>query len=185
MGNRLSKIYTKTGDQGKTALSDAERISKSDNIICAIGDIDELNSYVGLLATNMEDRSSIYDQLIEIQHILFNIGAQLSFPQYNQLTETNTQQLENWLDRMNDELKPLKEFILPGGHRGSALAHVCRSIARRSERQLVRLMDEQAVDNLILAYINRLSDYFFVLARYINKINAKSDVYWQSHRITG
>ncbi len=182
MGNRLSKIYTKTGDQGTTALSDAKRLSKSNNIFSAIGDIDELNSNIGFLISKLNDQA-ITEQLTSIQHILFNIGAELSFPEYAQTKPEHSVILENWLDEMNSHLAPLKEFILPGGSEISAITHICRSISRRAERSIVCVQISHKVSPDVLSYVNRLSDYFFVLARHLNKIAGNEDVYWKSHRI--
>jgi cob(I)alamin adenosyltransferase len=182
MGNRLSKIYTKTGDQGTTALSDAKRVSKSNNIFAAIGDIDELNSTIGLLISKVDNQEN-KERLISIQHILFNIGAELSFPEYGQTKPEHTLTLEKWLDEMNNHLEPLKEFILPGGTEASSITHICRSISRRAERSIVSVQISHSVSPNVLSFVNRLSDYFFVLARYLNKNAGNKDVYWKSHRI--
>ncbi|MFT6835819.1 MAG: cob(I)alamin adenosyltransferase [Francisellaceae bacterium] len=183
MGNRLSKIYTKTGDKGTTALSDAKRVSKSSSIFNAIGDIDELNSHIGWLILKTKNIQETYDQLTQVQHLLFNLGGELSFPSMSSISEENVILIEKWVDEMNQHLPSLKEFILPGGSYLSAKTHICRSICRRAERSIISTHEDSDISDHILSFINRLSDYLFVLARHLNRIEGHNDVYWKSHRI--
>ncbi len=187
MGYRLSKIYTKTGDQGTTALSDNQRIAKSDEKIIAIGAIDELNATIGLVIT-YTDIEPISDILITIQHDLFNAGAEVSMPDYHVLTPNHIHQLEQWIDHFNADLPALKEFILPGGAPAAAFCHQARTIARRCETQLVTMCHHQASlqqrYHILLQYINRLSDLLFVTARTLNHATNTNETLWQSHRVT-
>jgi len=182
MGNRLSKIYTRTGDQGTTGLGDGTRVEKDAARIEAIGAIDELNSAIGLMLTESLP-APLESLLTDVQHRLFDIGGSLSMPgteiPANNLVET----LEQALDRMNDELEPLKEFILPGGSRAAALCHLARSICRRAERRVISLARSESIPQLPVQYLNRLSDLLFVMARTINKDAGVTDVFWQSERM--
>ncbi|WP_440617363.1 cob(I)yrinic acid a,c-diamide adenosyltransferase [Cysteiniphilum sp. 6C5] len=183
MGYRLSKIYTKTGDKGTTALSDNIRIDKCAPIIETIGQIDELNAAIGVIVA-FSDNFEINRQLQNIQHHLFNIGGELSFPQFSQLTDHAIVMLEAQIDQWNKTLPPLKEFILPGGSKCAALSHQARTIARKAERHYVALTQDQAkaYNPLILSFLNRLSDYLFVLARFFNQLDQHDEVLWKSHR---
>ena len=183
MGHRLSKIVTRTGDAGTSALSDNRRRDKCEAIFEAIGDIDEVNAHIGVMLTQLDSQSIPAEQLTVIQHQLFNIGAELSMPELAQTGEHDIDNLESCLASLNSTLSPLKEFILPGGHQAAAQAHVCRCTARRAERSLVAASHECRLSHWLLQYVNRLSDYFFVLARYINHHHGHGDVYWQSWRI--
>ena len=178
MANRLSKIYTRTGDAGDTGKADGTRVSKDDAIIHAQGDIDELNSFIGMLIART-DNVKVVEVLSHIQHDLFNIGAELSVSQ-QYITERDVGFLEQTLDRYNAELPPLKEFILPGGGEAATLCHVARAVCRRAERSVVSLKREQAIGSDMLAYINRLSDLLFVLARVLTKHAGEDEVYWRS-----
>jgi len=180
MGNRLTKIYTRTGDAGDTGKADGTRVSKDDCLIHAQGDVDELNSFIGLLASKVDDEA--LDQLIlKIQHDLFNIGAEISLSQ-PLITAKDVAYLEQQLDHYNADLPPLKEFILPGGGEAASLCHVARAVCRRAERNLVTLDNEHGVGSELLAYINRLSDLLFVLARVITRYAGEKEIYWQSDR---
>ena len=183
MGYRLSKIYTKTGDDGQTALSDNIRIDKCAPIIETIGQIDELNAAIGVIIafSHYED---INTQLKQIQHHLFNIGGELSFPQFSQLKLEDIIILERDIDHFNESLPPLKEFILPGGSKLAALTHQARTTARKAERNYVFLCQDghQTNNPLILCFLNRLSDYLFVLARLMNFNDKHPEVLWKSHR---
>ena len=180
MGNRLTKIYTRTGDAGDTGKADGTRVSKDDCLIHAQGDVDELNSFIGLLASKVDDEA--LDQLIlKIQHDLFNIGAEISLSQ-PLITAKDVAYLEQRLDHYNAGLPPLKEFILPGGGEAASLCHVARAVCRRAERNLVTLDNEHGVGSELLAYINRLSDLLFVLARVITRYAGEKEIYWQSDR---
>ncbi|HET6599409.1 MAG TPA: cob(I)yrinic acid a,c-diamide adenosyltransferase [Burkholderiaceae bacterium] len=178
MANRLSQIATRTGDDGTTGLGDGQRVPKNHLRVQAMGDVDELNSQLGLLLTEpLPD--DVRELLIVIQHELFNLGGELSIPGYAMIDDERVLRLEAALDRHNAELPPLKEFILPGGSPAAAHAHVARTICRRAERSLVRLRREAPVQDASLRYLNRLSDLLFVLARSLNRAAGGSDVLWQ------
>ncbi|OGA00205.1 MAG: ATP:cob(I)alamin adenosyltransferase, partial [Betaproteobacteria bacterium RBG_19FT_COMBO_58_11] len=179
MGNRLSKIYTKTGDNGSTGLGDGMRVAKNSARIEAIGDIDELNSQLGLLLTETTLPDSLRITLIRIQHELFELGGELSIPNYVRISDAMVTQLEQELDAMNDALLPLKEFILPGGSRPTALCHVARAVCRRAERRLVALNQHEPTSPAAMKYLNRLSDLLFVMCRAISKELGVPDVLWQ------
>jgi cob(I)alamin adenosyltransferase len=186
MGNRLSKIVTRTGDDGTTGLGDGSRIRKDDARIAAIGDVDELNSQIGvLLCETLPD--DVRAALTAIQHDLFDLGGELCMPGHTVVTDAHLARLDGWLAEYNATLPPLKEFILPGGSRAAALAHVCRTVCRRAERVVVALGAASAEQGAPLAdtprrYVNRLSDLLFVLARVLNRANGGDDVYWRPNR---
>lgn len=168
MGNRLSKITTRTGDDGTTGLADKTRVRKDHPRVEAMGDVDELNSQIGLLLTEgMPD--DLRALLTQVQHHLFDLGGELAMPEFTGITEAKLAFLDEAIARHNANLPPLKEFVLPGGSRAAALAHVCRTVCRRSERRVVSLVLSQAVSPLQLQYLNRLSDLLFVLARVLNQ----------------
>ena len=181
MGHRLSKIYTRTGDDGSTGLGDGSRTEKDNLRVEAFGTVDELNSFIGLLLTHSLP-PEISDVLSGIQHDLFDLGGEISIPGRESITPDYVTRLETALDRYNEELTPLKEFILPGGSQESALCHVARTVCRRAERRLISLKREQPVSEQGICYLNRLSDLLFVLARYLNFSQEKSDVLWQPGR---
>lgn len=181
MANRLSKIYTRTGDDGSTGLGDGSRVSKNDLRVEAMGNIDELNAVIGLLLTEALS-PSINNTLVCIQHDLFDLGGELSIPGHVLLGQHRIAELEQALDSFNANLAPLKEFILPGGSRGAATCHLARTVCRRCERILISLQSEQAISPSALPYINRLSDLLFVLARLINHEAGLPDVLWQHQR---
>lgn len=179
MGNRLSKIYTRTGDDGTTGLGDGSRINKDSPRVNSMGDVDELNSVIGMILTeNIPD--TIRKSLTQIQHDLFNIGGELSIPGYVLLTQARIDDLEEAIDRLNGELSPLKEFILPGGTKAAAYCHLARTVCRRAERQLVRLSRQEPVTEVSLQYLNRLSDLLFVACRSLNKAAGQDDVLWKN-----
>ena len=182
MSNRLTKIYTRTGDDGTTELSDHERIDKSDARIEAMGDIDELNSILGLLRANSIP-SEISSYLLNIQHRLFDIGAELAIPGNAIISPQAVEKLENLIDSYNSELPALKEFVLPGGSLSASICHVARTICRRSERTLVRLARKESFNSESLCYINRLSDLLFVFARTLNQKEGDKEVLWDSERL--
>ena len=182
MGYRLSKIYTRTGDKGTTGMADCSRIDKDDVQVTAIGDVDELNSIMGLLICKTED-PAMAELFLTIQHDLFNLGGQLSMPEMSLLTAERSQWLEQHLDKMNEDLPPLKEFILPGGSESAATCHMARSVSRRAERHIVSLAKKIDVSSEAQAYINRLSDFLFVAARVLSRQQGGAEVYWQSERI--
>ena len=182
MANRLTQIATRTGDGGTTGLGDGTRVSKDHKRIAALGDVDELNSNLGvLLAEILPD--DVRELLGTIQQELFNLGGELSIPGYELLKEAAVARLDEALAHYNASLPRLKEFILPGGRRGAALAHVCRTVARRAERSVVALATEAPVRAAPRQYMNRLSDLLFVLARVLNRVDGGDDVYWQSQRL--
>jgi len=181
MGNRISKVYTRTGDNGTTGLGDGSRIAKDSPRIAALGDIDELNSLIGLLLTETLS-TRITPMLVTIQHDLFDAGGEVSIPGYTRLTANHVQQLEQWLDDLNETLPPLKEFILPGGSRAAAVCHLARSVCRRAERRLTTVASTEVINPEAQKYLNRLSDLLFVIARFINRDCGHDDVLWQKGR---
>jgi cob(I)alamin adenosyltransferase len=181
MGYRLSKIYTRTGDAGTTGLGDGSRTGKDSLRIAALGDVDELNSVIGLLLCEpLADE--LQELLIGIQHDLFDLGGEMSIPGAVLVKDTQPARLEAAIDRYNSELEPLKEFILPGGIRAAAITHMARTVCRRAERSLVALTTQEAVSEVGRQYLNRLSDLLFVLSRWINKQAGCGDVLWQKGR---
>ena len=178
MANRLSKIYTRTGDKGKTGLADGSRVDKFNSRIESLGNIDELNSIIGIVLTEKipNDMKAILER---VQHDLFDIGGELSIPNHMVIDEKKIDFLENSLDKMNNDLQPLKEFILPGGSRISSYCHLARTVCRRVERNLFKLAQSDKVNEASLKYVNRLSDMLFVLARFLNKINQHNDILWK------
>ncbi|NPT46000.1 cob(I)yrinic acid a,c-diamide adenosyltransferase [Paraburkholderia sp. 1N] len=184
MGNRLSKIATRTGDDGTTGLGDGRRVRKDSARIAAIGDVDELNSNLGvLLCEALPD--NVRARLVAIQHDLFDLGGELCIPGQTMITDKHLSQLDDWLADYNATLPPLKEFILPAGSRAAALAHVCRTVCRRAERSIVALGEGKAVNEAPRQYVNRLSDLLFVLARVLNRADGGSDVLWRHDRSAG
>lgn len=178
MGHRLSKIYTRTGDTGETGLGDGARVPKDNPRIAALGEVDELNSALGvLLAEALPD--AVRDELVNVQHDLFDLGGDLSIPGRESMTTAQIARLERKLDQFNAQLAPLKEFILPGGARTAALAHLARTVCRRAERALVVLGRSENVSDVARIYLNRLSDLLFVLGRTLNRAAGRDDVLWQ------
>ncbi|MEW6777556.1 MAG: cob(I)yrinic acid a,c-diamide adenosyltransferase [Bdellovibrionota bacterium] len=179
------KIYTKTGDRGETGLFGGGRVSKSHPRIEAYGTVDELNAFVGWARTQADPRES--GALESIQNDLFNIGAELATPEGNEkataqaqlLKEDRVRFLETEIDRMEEKLEPLKNFVLPGGSPGAAALHVCRTVGRRAERTVVHMAASEKVRPLVIEYLNRLSDYFFVLARHLNRTSKTPDAPWK------
>ena len=186
MGKRLTQIATRTGDDGTTGLGDNTRVSKASARPMAMGDVDELNSHIGLLLC--EDMpADVRELLIDIQHQLFNLGGELSIPGFELLKDDALAQLDAALERYNATLPRLQEFILPAGTRAAAQAHICRTVARRAERSVVALEQHEAMRAAPRRYLNRLSDLMFVLARVLNRHRADGsvgdDVYWKSERL--
>ena len=186
MGKRLTQIATRTGDDGTTGLGDNTRVSKASARPMAMGDVDELNSHIGLLLC--EDMpADVRELLIDIQHQLFNLGGELSIPGFELLKDEALAQLDDALERHNATLPRLQEFILPAGTRAAAQAHICRTVARRAERSVVALEQHEAVRAAPRRYLNRLSDLMFVLARVLNRHrpdgSVGDDVYWKSERL--
>lgn len=187
MGFRLSKIYTRTGDKGETGLGDGRRVPKDHPRIEAIGEVDTLNSQVGLLLAGLIEHSASQpglNELIEVlepcQHRLFDLGGELAMPEYQALNSAEVERLETAIDRWNEELGPLENFILPGGSSLIAQAHVCRSLARSAERRCQQLNALEPLAGVGLAYINRLSDLLFVAARLIAKRQGVAEILWQA-----
>lgn len=184
MGHRLSKIYTRTGDDGSTGLGDGSRVAKDDLRVEAYGTVDELNSFVGVLRAQLELSSSPFEHeldpaLSRVQHELFNLGGELCIPNYRLMTEQNITQLEQEIDNMNEHLPMLKDFILPAGSLSISYAHAARSICRRAERQVFSLSKRDGnISDISLRYLNRLSDWLFVAARYIAREEGRSEVLW-------
>ncbi len=182
MANRLTQIATRTGDNGTTGLGDNTRVSKDSLRVHAMGDVDELNSNIGVLLCE-ELPPGVRDLLVEVQHQLFNLGGELSIPGFELLKADAVAALDDALETYNAQLPRLAEFILPAGSRAAALAHVCRTIARRAERAVVALGSAEALKDAPRQYLNRLSDLMFVLARVLNRMNGGDDVYWKSERL--
>jgi len=177
MGNRLSKIVTRTGDAGTTGLGDGSRIGKDSPRIDALGEVDELNSTLGvLLAEDMPD--AIRNALLDVQNDLFDLGGELCCPGMTMVTEAHVLRLEQLVEDFNADLPRLKEFILPGGSRPAALAHLARTVARRAERSVVALAASEPVADNVRRYLNRLSDLLFVLGRALNRAAGRGDVLW-------
>jgi cob(I)alamin adenosyltransferase len=181
MGHRLTKIYTRTGDSGETGLGDGSRTPKDSARVAAIGEVDELNSALAvLLAEPLPE--AVRTALAIVQHDLFDLGGELSIPGHAIMAARHTERLETTLDAFNKELPPLKEFILPGGNRPAALAHLARTVCRRAERALVRLSHEEPLSDAARIYLNRLSDLLFVFGRVLNRAGGQTDVLWQKGR---
>jgi cob(I)alamin adenosyltransferase len=189
MAHRPAKIITRTGDKGQTGLGNGERIAKHSPRIHAIGEVDELNSALGLLLSEPDLPLDARATLTAIQHQLFNLGGELSFPDLSSerrlIRETHVQLLEARAAHFDADLPHLKAFILPGGCRAAALAHLARAICRRVERSLVALADSAPLSEVSRRYINRLSDLLFILARFLNHAAGKDDVLWMSEDTTG
>ncbi|MBU5615727.1 cob(I)yrinic acid a,c-diamide adenosyltransferase [Psychrobacter sp. TAE2020] len=197
MGNRLSKIYTRTGDDGTTGMADGSRVSKADDLFSVMGDIDELNSHIGLVRAHFgnaiansclperlqQQAATDFNQaLVVIQHLLFNIGGELAMPEYEGINATHIDWLEQQIDAMNDHLPPLKDFILPTGSLLVSQLHVARTVCRRAERQAVVLQQQspQAIRSTAVSLVNRLSDWLFVAARFCTDPKQVSEVLWDN-----
>jgi cob(I)alamin adenosyltransferase len=181
MGHRLSKITTRTGDAGDTGLGDGTRVAKDSRRIQALGDIDELNSCLGLL---LAERLPVVIEkaLLQVQHDLFDLGGEVCIPGHAMITEQHVTRLEALTEAHNAKLRPLKEFILPGGTRAAAAAHLARAVCRRAERSLVALGRSETVNERARQYLNRLSDLLFVLGRALNRAARRGDVLWKHVR---
>ncbi|OTG67327.1 cob(I)yrinic acid a,c-diamide adenosyltransferase [Acinetobacter silvestris] len=187
MGHRLSKIYTRTGDSGTTGLGDGSRVAKDDLRIAALGDVDELNSAIGILrsqitASHIADKAPWDKSLSLIQHWLFDLGGEVCIPNYNLLQPICIEFLEKEIDRMNESLPMLKEFILPAGTLACSYAHLARSICRRAERSLMTVQSrDQNIQATALQLLNRLSDWLFVASRALQRAEGGSEVLWQKN----
>jgi len=188
MGHRLTRIATRTGDDGSTGLGDGSRVPKSHLRVQALGEVDELNSALGVLLAEPLP-ADVRAVLLDVQHELFSLGGELSMPGQALLQDAALARLDDALERYNATLPPLREFILPGGTRPAALAHMARTVARRAERAVVALAAEDSVRAAPQQYLNRLSDLLFVLARVLNRARLDGlggdDVYWRSERLAG
>lgn len=185
----IMKIYTKTGDKGETALYGGTRVSKASARVESYGNIDELNSFIGFAKSQISDEK-VLAQLKKIQFDLFTVGSESATPTDKltlangksrlslMISETEIEELENWMDEFEKDLEPLQFFILPGGGKSATALHLCRTVCRRAERSLVFLNESEEVRPELIKYLNRLSDYLFVLARYISKINGETEEYW-------
>lgn len=181
MGNRLTAIATRTGDDGTTGLGDGSRTRKDAARVEAMGDVDELNSCIGVLRCEALP-TDVDAALSEIQHDLFDLGGELSIPGYTLLKTEAVARLDDLLGHYNADLPRLQEFILPGGSRAAALAHVARTVCRRAERRVVSLASHEPVNDSLRQYLNRLSDLLFVLARVLNRTGGGTDVLWSRAR---
>ncbi len=182
MGNRLSKIYTRTGDDGTTGLGDGSRVAKDSPRVEAYGTVDELNSCIGVLLAVARLPEKARSCLIEVQHELFDLGGELCIPGHRAILAQQVSRLEQELDDFNDALPPLKEFILPGGGPGAAACHVARTVARRAERRVWALARTETLNPEVMKYLNRLSDLLFVLARVLARHENGSEVLWRHAR---
>jgi cob(I)alamin adenosyltransferase len=181
MGNRLSKIYTRTGDDGTTGLGDGSRVAKDSARVAAYGTVDEANSTIGvLLATDLPD--DVRELLVTVQHQMFDLGGELCIPGHAAIHDADIERLEQQLDHYNDPLPPLKDFILPGGGEAAARCHLARTIVRRAERECVTLSHHDAVRPQAIRYLNRLSDLLFVLARVLARHAGHGEVLWRHER---
>ncbi len=182
MGHRLSKIYTRTGDGGETGLGDGRRLSKDHPRLHVLGDLDELSSVLGLVRCELPAAHASAAALRQVQQELLDLGGEMACPGLQLLDSAAITRLEQEMDALNAELGPLQEFILPGGTRAAASAHLARATARRLERQLVALAQEEALPDLALAYINRLSDWLFVMARQLGREEGDTEILWRHER---
>jgi cob(I)alamin adenosyltransferase len=181
MGHRLSRIYTRTGDDGSTGLGDGSRVAKDSARVAAYGSVDELNSTLGVvIASGVSD--DLAALLTEIQHELFDLGGELCIPGASMIVDADVARLEQRLDRYNDDLPPLKDFILPGGGLAAAHCHVARTVCRRAEREVLTLSRDEDVRGEVLRYLNRLSDLLFVLARVLARASGNGEVLWKHER---
>jgi len=179
MGNRLTKIYTRTGDDGTTGLGDGRRVAKDSARVAAYGTVDELNSTIGVILAADGLSPDIVECLTRIQNQLFDLGGELCRPEATVITQGRVEGLEAALDRLNADLPPLKDFVLPGGTPAAAACHVARTVCRRAERRAWQLARTEAVNTHSLAYLNRLSDLLFVIARVLNRQVGRAEPLWQ------
>lgn len=179
MGHRLSKIYTRTGDDGSTGLADGSRVAKNALRIEAIGMADELNCHIGLLAEQLPATDPVTGICRQVQHHLFDLGGELAIPGSQILDDGHTAWLERLLDQYNEDLPPLKNFILPGGSPAAAQCHLARAVCRRAERVVVALSQEESVNGPVQHYLNRLSDLLFVLARTLARRDGGEEILWE------
>jgi len=184
MGNRLSKIYTKTGDDGSTGLGDGTRVSKDSARVTAYGTVDEANSAIGLILAG-DVPQPVREILVSVQHHMFDLGGELCIPGHAAIFDADIERLEKTLDAFNADLPPLKDFILPGGDLAAAHCHLARTICRRAEREVVTLSHHDAVRPEAIRYLNRLSDLLFVIARVLARAGGHGEVLWNHNRRKG
>lgn len=182
MGHRLSKIYTRTGDKGTTGLGDGTRVDKDSLRVEAYGTTDELNSCIGMILSEPSVPDDLRHWLLEIQHDLFDLGGELCIPGHVVLNASFIDRLEQQIDAMNEQLPPLKEFILPGGNRAATTCHLARTICRRAERRVLSLAKNETINDWGLKYLNRLSDLLFVAARILARTDNGQEVLWNRQR---
>ena len=182
MGHRLSKIYTRTGDDGTTGLGDGSRTPKDSIRVEAFGTVDEANSAIGVILAEATIPDGVRTCLVEVQHDLFELGGELCLPGHDAVREEFIARLESDLDGFNDGLPPLKEFILPGGGRAAAACHLARTVVRRAERRVTTLASEEEVRPVVVRYLNRLSDLLFVIARVLARVESGEEVLWKRDR---
>ena len=182
MGNRLSKIYTRTGDDGTTGLGDGARVAKDSLRVEAYGTVDEANSHIGVVLAQAAVPPAVSEALSGVQHDLFELGGELCIPGHSAITDAFIERLERQLDALNADLPPLKDFILPGGGEAAAACHVARTVVRRAERRVTRLAHSEEVRPEIHRYLNRLSDLLFVCARVLARAEAGQEVLWDRER---
>ena len=178
MKNRISRVVTRSGDQGQTGLADGSRVSKDSARIDAIGQVDELNSVIGLVISEAVTEK-MKEELQSIQNELFNMGGELAIVKTSLMMEDKVLAIDELVENYNNELPPLREFILPGGTKTAGLFHLARSVCRRAERSLVSLGKQESISPVLYQYLNRLSDLFFVYARVANKMAGQSDIFWK------
>ncbi|MCF6765254.1 cob(I)yrinic acid a,c-diamide adenosyltransferase [Thiotrichales bacterium 19S3-7] len=184
MGQRLSKIYTKTGDKKQTKTATNQVLIKDHPKIILNGELDELNSCLGLVRSFLQNDIALFDEILQtLQHQLFDFGGEITLPTYPKITSKAIAYLEDNIDKINAKLPPLKEFILPGGNQCASFCHLARAVARRCERHLISLSRTEKLSEYLLIYINRLSDLLFVLARYLNVSANSQEIYWNSQKL--
>jgi cob(I)alamin adenosyltransferase len=184
MGNRLSKIYTRTGDDGTTGLGDGRRVDKDSLRVEAFGTVDEANSAIGVVLACNALSAPIRKCLTEVQHDLFELGGELCIPGHEAITTAFVDRLEQDLDGFNADLPPLKDFILPGGGQAAAACHLARTIVRRAERRVASLRKDETVRDEVVQYLNRLSDLLFVIARQLSRAENGQEIIWDRSRIS-
>ena len=182
MGNRLSKIYTRTGDDGSTGLGDGSRVGKDSLRVAAYGTVDELNSTIGMVLASDGVDDEVREVLTQVQHDLFDLGGELCIPGMAMIEDADIDRLEQVLDRFNDPLPPLKDFILPGGGMAASCCHLARTVCRRAEREVIALGREEEIRPQAQRYLNRLSDLLFVLCRVLARASGHGEVLWQHER---
>ncbi|MBY6203647.1 cob(I)yrinic acid a,c-diamide adenosyltransferase [Halomonas denitrificans] len=186
MGHRLSRIYTRTGDDGTTGLGDGSRTQKDSLRVEAYGTVDELNSAIGVVIASLRaddsDSDDLNSVLLDVQHDLFDLGGELCMPDTSLIGDRHIDRLEGELDRRNADLPPLKDFILPGGSPAAAQAHLARTICRRAERRVIALARHEAVNEAVLRYLNRLSDLLFVVSRVVARASGTGEILWDHDR---